>query len=92
MHQTNHARMETILAYSRTPVSRPSLLHSILPKRALRPLPSEERICNGDVIEDIETGTRERVFPTSFYGFLRGIPVEQAKKLPAVFDVLRVVA
>lgn len=89
MHQTNHERMEAILSYKRPSTRRPVLLHSAIQPKRLVSLPRGERIRNGDIIEDIETGTRERVSKNGFYGFLRGISVEQAKQLPAVFDVLR---
>lgn len=89
MHRTDHARLETILAYRR-PRSSPKLFtrYKAL-KPILQPLSKGETIRNGDVVEDIETGTREVVTKTGFYGFLRGIPVEKAKDMPAIFEVLR---
>jgi hypothetical protein len=89
MQLRNHDRLEAILSYRRPPARPRILTHTIRKLPSLQPLSPGERIRNGDVVEDIQTGTRERVTKQGFYGFLRGISVEKAKAMPAVFDVLR---
>lgn len=87
MQLRNHDRLEVILAYRGVP-RKPRIL-SMRKLPTLQPLQPDERIRNGDIIEDLETGTRERVTKSGFYGFLRGIAVKKAKDMPAIFDVLR---
>ncbi len=53
-----------------------------------RSLESHEVIRNGDIVEDLKTGKKERIV-SGYYNFLVGQKASEARELPWVYDVVR---
>jgi hypothetical protein len=85
MYRTDTTRLRNVLAAYLPERPTPSVLRP----QHFRYLHSYETIREGDIVEDLQAGDRARVAHDSFYGFLLGRSVDQAKQLPAVVDVLR---
>ncbi len=59
---------------------------------SFRPLLKDEKIEVGDIVEDLQSGTREvitRKRTKGFYSFLRGTRAGAALELPGIHQILR---
>lgn len=88
MYRTDTDYLGTVIAAYKPPVKTPSIFYN----RHIRYLHDYEVIREGDFVEDIEAGDRAQVRKDSFYGFLLGRTVEEAKQMPAILDVVRPIA
>lgn len=95
MHMTNFDHLSIIVG-TYQPRGAKAALTSDIPAggratRAggMRRLHDYEVIRSGDVVEDVQAGDRAQVRRGGFYEAVIGYSVGEAKKLPAVHDILR---
>lgn len=97
MHMTNFDHLSIIVGTYQPRGPRAALVSDIPAGRSTRPagalrmrrLHDYEVIRSGDVVEDVQAGDRAQVRRGGFYEAVIGYSVGEAKKLPAVHDILR---